>query len=130
MTDSSLLVVVLYTSVCGGLQYEVPKSTWTPPAQEWTPPNIKWTPPRQDWCPPESPPVQFVDASDVPLAGDDVAAPGDGEQARDAMTTLLEMGFADRALNERLLRQHDDSVEAVVQELLALADNDWAANRH
>ena len=117
------------------LQYEAPRSSWSPSArvtEEWTPPNIKWTPPTQQWCPPDSPTgVEFLPAGTAPAIDVQPTAPADARRSDvDTMTQLLEMGFADRVLNQRLLSKHDNDLEKVVPELLSLADNDWHANRH
>ena len=48
----------------------------------------------------------------------------------DAMRRLVEMGFANRSLNKRLLDEHDDDLATVVRELLAQDDSNWHVTRH
>ena len=48
----------------------------------------------------------------------------------DAMRRLIEMGFANRSLNAKLLKEHDGDLQVVVRELLAREDNNWAESRH
>ena len=43
---------------------------------------------------------------------------------------LFEMGFGDRKRNIQLLGEHNNDVQAVVQQLLADIDNDWSTKRH
>ncbi len=40
------------------------------------------------------------------------------------------MGFANRALNERLLKKYDNKIDLVIQDLLENFDNDWFENRY
>jgi hypothetical protein len=46
------------------------------------------------------------------------------------MDKLLSMGFADRALNERLLKKFDNDMDKVVQSLLDNVENDWYEHRY
>lgn len=46
------------------------------------------------------------------------------------MQHLIEMGFCDRTLNERLLKKYNNDVSKVVTELVHESDNDWSAGRH
>ena len=46
------------------------------------------------------------------------------------MEQLIEMGFANRALNEELLVKHDHDIQKVIQELVNDPDNDWHERRH
>ncbi|XP_062841004.1 next to BRCA1 gene 1 protein isoform X2 [Trichomycterus rosablanca] len=46
------------------------------------------------------------------------------------MAVLVEMGFADRALNQRLLKKHSLNLLDVVNELVHMQDNDWYSNRY
>ena len=46
------------------------------------------------------------------------------------MGKLMEMGFTNRELNNKLLNKHNDDVEKVVQELLSQEDRDWQSRRH
>ncbi|KAK3553301.1 hypothetical protein QTP86_033111 [Hemibagrus guttatus] len=46
------------------------------------------------------------------------------------MAVLVEMGFADRALNQRLLQKHGPNLLDVVNELVHMQDNDWYNNRY
>ncbi|KAM9457114.1 next to BRCA1 gene 1 protein isoform 3-T3 [Clarias gariepinus] len=46
------------------------------------------------------------------------------------MAVLVEMGFADRALNQRLLQKHGPNLLDVVNELVHMQDNDWYNTRY
>uniref|UniRef100_A0A669AY01 NBR1 autophagy cargo receptor b n=1 Tax=Oreochromis niloticus TaxID=8128 RepID=A0A669AY01_ORENI len=46
------------------------------------------------------------------------------------MAVLVEMGFADRPLNQRLLKKHNYSLLDVVNELVQMTDNDWYSTRY
>ncbi|KAK6302004.1 hypothetical protein J4Q44_G00280570 [Coregonus suidteri] len=46
------------------------------------------------------------------------------------MAVLLEMGFRDQRLNQWLLRKHKHNLLHTVNELVAMADNEWRANTH
>ncbi|XP_037112442.1 next to BRCA1 gene 1 protein isoform X1 [Syngnathus acus] len=46
------------------------------------------------------------------------------------MAVLVEMGFGDRALNQRLLKKHNYNLLDVVNELIQLTDNDWYSTRY
>ncbi|XP_036356927.1 next to BRCA1 gene 1 protein isoform X2 [Octopus sinensis] len=47
------------------------------------------------------------------------------------MTKLIEMGFANRELNQTLLDKHNNDVQKVVQEILSTEDlNNWSTKRH
>ncbi|KAM4623215.1 next to BRCA1 gene 1 protein isoform 2-T2 [Discoglossus pictus] len=52
------------------------------------------------------------------------------EQAGAMMAILLEMGFCDRQLNQRLLRKHNYNLMDVVTELIQINDNDWYSARY
>ncbi|XP_066442911.1 next to BRCA1 gene 1 protein isoform X2 [Eleutherodactylus coqui] len=52
------------------------------------------------------------------------------EQAGAMMAVLLEMGFCDRQLNQRLLRKHNYNLMDVVTELIQINDNDWYSARY
>ncbi|XP_056403816.1 next to BRCA1 gene 1 protein isoform X2 [Hyla sarda] len=52
------------------------------------------------------------------------------EQAGAMMAILLEMGFCDRPLNQRLLRKHNYNLMDVVTELIHINDNDWYSARY
>ncbi|XP_069809446.1 next to BRCA1 gene 1 protein [Dendropsophus ebraccatus] len=52
------------------------------------------------------------------------------EQAGAMMAILLEMGFCDRSLNQRLLRKHNYNLMDVVTELIHINDNDWYSARY
>ncbi|CAL8271611.1 unnamed protein product [Lota lota] len=50
---------------------------------------------------------------------------------QDTMTAVLvEMGFGDRTLNQRLLRKHNFNLLDVVNELVQMTDNDWYSTRY
>jgi len=52
--------------------------------------------------------------------------------SKDQMQTLIEMGFANRARNQRLLRENANDLAKVI-ELLTLDNNedaDWFTHRH
>lgn len=46
------------------------------------------------------------------------------------MVVLLEMGFANQQLNQRLLREHGYNLLNVVNELVQMTDNEWYATRY
>ncbi|KAF7697756.1 hypothetical protein HF521_004266 [Silurus meridionalis] len=46
------------------------------------------------------------------------------------MAVLVEMGFADRALNQHLLQKHGPNLLDVVNELVHMQDNDWYTTRY
>ncbi|XP_016343216.1 next to BRCA1 gene 1 protein-like isoform X5 [Sinocyclocheilus anshuiensis] len=46
------------------------------------------------------------------------------------MAVLVEMGFGDRALNQRLLQKHNRNLLDVVNELVQMTDNDWYTTRY
>lgn len=46
------------------------------------------------------------------------------------MAVLVEMGFGDRALNQRLLQKHGRNLLDVVNELVHMQDNDWYSTRY
>ena len=45
------------------------------------------------------------------------------------MNVLIEMGFANRNLNEQLLKKFDNDVHKTVAELIKSADEEWRNNR-
>lgn len=47
----------------------------------------------------------------------------------DKMKKLISMGFASRAINQRLLEKHNYDLDTVVQKLLEMSDNDWMERR-
>ncbi|XP_068751371.1 next to BRCA1 gene 1 protein-like isoform X1 [Montipora capricornis] len=53
-----------------------------------------------------------------------------GRSPATCLDCLMEMGFCDRKLNEKLLRKHNYNVALVVNELLSLTDNEWSSSRH
>ncbi|KAL0992920.1 hypothetical protein UPYG_G00100960 [Umbra pygmaea] len=62
--------------------------------------------------------------------------PGTGQPPVDAatqdtmMAVLVEMGFGDRPLNQRLLKKHGFNLLDVVNELVQMTDNDWYSTRY
>ncbi|XP_068120526.1 next to BRCA1 gene 1 protein isoform X1 [Hyperolius riggenbachi] len=52
------------------------------------------------------------------------------EQAGAMLAVLIEMGFCDRQLNQRLLRKHNYNLMDVVTELIQINDNDWYSARY
>lgn len=71
------------------------------------------------------PPFPPQDAPDIqPVIWPPGRSPGT------CLECLMEMGFCDRKLNERLLKKHNNNVALVVNELLSLTDNEWSARRH
>ncbi|XP_018093854.1 next to BRCA1 gene 1 protein isoform X2 [Xenopus laevis] len=52
------------------------------------------------------------------------------EQERAMMAILLEMGFCDQQLNQRLLCKHSYNLMDVVTELVQINDNDWYSARY
>lgn len=45
------------------------------------------------------------------------------------MDKLISMGFANRSLNDRLLKKFNNDIDKVVQKLLEVNDNDWSDRR-
>ncbi|XP_005751219.1 next to BRCA1 gene 1 protein isoform X3 [Pundamilia nyererei] len=56
--------------------------------------------------------------------------PVDASTQDTMMAVLVEMGFADRSLNQRLLKKHNYSLLDVVNELVQMTDNDWYSTRY
>ncbi|XP_036408833.1 next to BRCA1 gene 1 protein-like isoform X1 [Megalops cyprinoides] len=56
--------------------------------------------------------------------------PTDSATQEAMMAVLLEMGFGDRPLNQRLLKKHGYNLLDVVNELVQMADNDWFVTRY
>lgn len=46
------------------------------------------------------------------------------------MEKLIDLGFADRALNEKLLKKHDGDLNKVIQSILDIAENNWHESRY
>ena len=46
------------------------------------------------------------------------------------MAVLVEMGFGDRSLNQRLLNKYNYNLLDVVNELVQMTDNDWYSTRY
>lgn len=46
------------------------------------------------------------------------------------MAVLVEMGFGDRPLNQRLLNKYNYNLLDVVNELVQMTDNDWYSTRY
>jgi hypothetical protein len=42
---------------------------------------------------------------------------------------LVQMGFADRKTNEKLLKKYDNNIQRVIEHILEKSDNNWAENR-
>ncbi|XP_067089026.1 next to BRCA1 gene 1 protein isoform X2 [Osmerus mordax] len=56
--------------------------------------------------------------------------PVDGATQDTMMAVLVEMGFGDRPLNQRLLKKHSYNLLDVVNELVQMTDNDWYSTRY
>ncbi|XP_034045621.1 next to BRCA1 gene 1 protein-like [Thalassophryne amazonica] len=56
--------------------------------------------------------------------------PVDASTQDTMMAVLVEMGFGDRPLNQKLLKKHNFNLLDVVNELVQLTDNDWYATRY
>ncbi|XP_019714196.1 next to BRCA1 gene 1 protein isoform X1 [Hippocampus comes] len=56
--------------------------------------------------------------------------PVDESTQETMMAVLVEMGFGDRPLNQRLLKKHNYNLLDVVNELVQLTDNDWYSTRY
>lgn len=56
--------------------------------------------------------------------------PVDASTQDTMMAVLVEMGFGDRPLNQRLLKKHNYNLLDVVNELVQLTDNDWYSTRY
>jgi len=46
------------------------------------------------------------------------------------MAVLVEMGFGDRPLNQRLLKKYNYNLLDAVNELVQMTDNDWYSTRY
>ncbi|XP_035036542.1 next to BRCA1 gene 1 protein isoform X4 [Hippoglossus stenolepis] len=56
--------------------------------------------------------------------------PVDASTQDTMMAVLVEMGFGDRSLNQRLLKKHNYNLLDVVNELVQMTDNDWYSTRY
>ncbi|XP_029913459.1 next to BRCA1 gene 1 protein [Myripristis murdjan] len=56
--------------------------------------------------------------------------PVDASTQDTMMAVLVEMGFGDRPLNQRLLKKHNYNLLDVVNELVQMTDNDWYSTRY
>ncbi|XP_057716715.1 next to BRCA1 gene 1 protein isoform X2 [Corythoichthys intestinalis] len=56
--------------------------------------------------------------------------PADESTQETMIAVLVEMGFGDRPLNQRLLKKHNYNLLDVVNELVQLTDNDWYSTRY
>lgn len=59
-----------------------------------------------------------------------VQPPVDASTQDTMMAVLVEMGFGDRPLNQRLLKKHNYNLLDVVNELVQMTDNDWYSTRY
>jgi len=57
------------------------------------------------------------------------AAPRGPSQPASPMEQLIEMGFADRSLNQRLLTENNNDLQATVTRLLRENNNNWWTSR-
>ena len=87
------------------------QSEWTPTQDNWTPPPPADIPSTPQWSPQDTP-------SPTP------------KHPTSPMQQLLEMGFADRQRNGALLKQHNNDLQKVIQELVSSNSMDWHVNRH
>ena len=51
------------------------------------------------------------------------------QSVEEKMNSLISMGFANRKLNKKLLEQHQNNMDKVIQDLLKDTDNDWFEHR-
>lgn len=93
--------------------YKPPQSSWKPKSEKFKPPTTEWTPSQDKWTPPQ-----------------DKSPQGHPETDSTPMTKLVEMGFCNRELNQKLLEKNEHDMEKTVQELLSTTDNDWMDRRH
>lgn len=56
--------------------------------------------------------------------------PVDASTQDTMMAVLVEMGFGDRPLNQRLLSKYNYNLLDVVNELVQMSDNDWYSTRY
>lgn len=56
--------------------------------------------------------------------------PADASTQDTMMAVLVEMGFGDRPLNQRLLNKYNYNLLDVVNELVQMTDNDWYSTRY
>lgn len=69
--------------------------------------------------------VPFRGLTRVPLQ-----PPADASTQDTMMAVLVEMGFGDRPLNQRLLNKYNYNLLDVVNELVQMTDNDWYSTRY
>ena len=114
----------------GNTGYKTPTSSWKPKGNDFKPPQSNWKPKdghkseESPWIPPNKtykPPTSSWRPSEDKWQPPREEGP---------MGKLGEMGFCNRELNEKLLKKHNNDVEAVVQELLSTTENDWMEQRH
>lgn len=124
-----LLIEQLFELQNASNNYKPPTSSWKPKETEYKPPRSDWKPKdntksEEAWKAPNSaykPPT----SSWKPNSDKWQPPKGNGPMGK-----LREMGFCNREINEELLKKHNDDVEAVVQELLSMTENDWMNQRH
>ncbi|KAH3749462.1 hypothetical protein DPMN_183960 [Dreissena polymorpha] len=112
-----------------GTQYVAPdESGYIPQKSDWTPRKRDFKPPKSD-CKPAKPEYKPPKLECKPPEENQAAAPKNqwtSPTADRPMARLMEMGFFDTALNQRLLVKFDNNIQKVVQELLTLKNKDWS----
>lgn len=78
-------------------------------------------------CPPYVPSVFTASTPPPPFP---VQPPVDASTQDTMMAVLVEMGFGDRPLNQRLLNKYNYNLLDVVNELVQMSDNDWYSTRY
>ena len=104
-------------------QYVPPQSEWKPSEDNWTPPKSAWTPPSEAWVAPQSEWQPQPNAWTPPQ-------PEPRPREVSPMDQLVEMGFANRESNKKLLEKHNNDIEKVISELLQQSDGEWVETRH
>ena len=101
-------------------QYVPPESRWTPPAHQWLPSQHTYQP------------QHHLDITDTGISdtGSSISPTEAAVEDNSPMKTLLDMGFADRPRNQRLLEKHQGDVGKVVADIISEDHQDWPAQRH
>ncbi|ESO11115.1 hypothetical protein HELRODRAFT_194896 [Helobdella robusta] len=87
-----------------------PKPTdWTPKPTGWTPKPTDWTPKKADWVPPEE--------NWVPKLAAYSSAPTSSSRDLNAMNLLVEMGFANRRVNNRLVKMFNGDMDLILNDI-------------
>lgn len=100
------------------LQYVPPVNYWEPPQE-----NEGWQSRMPAWEP--APPPDILVTSEPSSAPPRAQGP-----PPDPMQILIDMGFANREMNRKLLAKHGGNIDPVIVELLQDSGADWPILRH